>query len=104
MDNIKSVSKNDRLNKITFCAIINKEGDHVNNPILIIEDDFSFAWAKALIKLKEHSWDAWNFVVTINNPDIENSNAIELLTDFAKKRKLNRSFSSSAYNFSKSFL
>lgn len=60
----------------------------MNNPILIVEDDFSQAWAKAIIELKKQNWDAWNFVVTIKNPEIINYDAVEILNDFAKKENL----------------
>lgn len=60
----------------------------MNNPILIVEDDFAFAWAKAILKLKDNSWDAWNFVITINNPNTINNSAVSKLTDFAKSKNL----------------
>lgn len=60
----------------------------MNNPILIAENDFACAWAKAILELKNNSWSAWNFVVTINSPDILNNNAVNLLTRFANSKKL----------------
>ena len=60
----------------------------MNNPVLIMESDFSHAWAKAIIELKNNSWDAWNFVVTINNPNEVNNTAVQKLTDFAKGKGL----------------
>lgn len=60
----------------------------MNEPVIISEDDFSVAWANALCALKNNSWDMWNLVVTIKQPDSENNNAIKKLTDFAKSKGL----------------
>ena len=68
--------------------IINGNGGFVNNPVLIVADDFATAWATAIVELKKYSWDAWNFVVTINNPNLKNEDAIKKLTAFAKKHSL----------------
>ncbi len=60
----------------------------MNEPQIIVEEDFSLAWAKALRTLKNNSWDIWNLVVTIKNPDLENVSAIDKLTNFAKSKNL----------------
>lgn len=79
---------NIQLNHNLIYDIINKRSDFMNNPVLVIEDDFSHAWAKAIIELSDNSWDAWNFVVTINNPSITNNDAISMLTKFAESKGL----------------
>ena len=60
----------------------------MNEPKVIIEEDFSLAWAKALCALKSNSWDMWDLVVTIKKPNFENKKAIKKLTDFAKLKSL----------------
>ena len=60
----------------------------MNTPCLIVEDDFSVAWAKAIIELRNHSWNAWNFVVTISNPCSTSCGAIAEITDFCTRRGL----------------
>ena len=60
----------------------------MNPPILIQADDCAAAWAKAILSLKEHSWDAWNMVVTISQPCLENPDAFCRLTSFAENHGL----------------
>ncbi len=60
----------------------------MNIPCLIVADDFSIAWAKAVIRLQENSWKAWNFVVTINNPCSINQDAINEVSGFCKRKGL----------------
>ncbi len=60
----------------------------MNNPCLIIEDDFSIAWAKAIMKLKDNAWNAWNYIVTINNPCVFNENAINDMTKYCESKGL----------------
>ena len=60
----------------------------MNDPILMSDDDFSKAWAKAILQLKKDAWKSWNYVITIKNPAIENKDAIEKLNAFCKKAGL----------------
>lgn len=60
----------------------------MNEPVLIVANDFSLAWSKAIVELKNHNWLAWNFVVTIKNPAAKNDYAIDLLTTFAENKNL----------------
>ena len=60
----------------------------MNNPVLVIEEDFSRAWANAIVELSNNNWDAWNYVVTIHNPEIINDTAVSKLTEFAENKKL----------------
>lgn len=60
----------------------------MNEPVLIVANDFATAWAKALVKLKDLSWEGWNFVVTINDPLIVDASAIKYLDDFTNSKNL----------------
>lgn len=60
----------------------------MNDPVLIFDDDFSKAWAKAILQLKKDAWKSWNYVITIKNPTIENKEAIDKLNVFCKKEGL----------------
>jgi thymidylate synthase len=60
----------------------------MNIPILICENSFQTAWAKALVTLRENKWRAWNLVVQINNPELFDNDTNEMLTCFAKKHNL----------------
>ena len=60
----------------------------MNNPRLIVADDFSVAWAKAVIELKENNWNAWNWVVTIKDPCVVNNDAIKEMSGFCLSKGL----------------
>lgn len=60
----------------------------MNPPIVIQAVDCASAWAEAILALKVHSWDAWNMVVTISQPCLENPDAFGCMTAFAQKHGL----------------
>lgn len=60
----------------------------MNTPITVVADTYSEAWAMAIRVLKDYSWDVFNLVVTIKNPEIRDDTAFEQLTGFAKDSNL----------------
>jgi len=60
----------------------------MNIPIVISEESFQVAWAQAVKQLSANSWDAWNLVVQINNPELFNNDFNTLLNEFAKRNNL----------------
>jgi len=60
----------------------------MNIPVLICEDSFQFAWAKALFALRENKWRAWNLVVQISTPELFDNDINESLTTFSKSQGL----------------
>lgn len=60
----------------------------MNTPSFISDDDFAKAWAKAICALKCDAWNAWNYIVTINRPNILNQAAVEKLKQFAEQKGL----------------
>jgi len=59
----------------------------MNKPIVICENSFQIAWAKAFLELYTNKCDAWNVVVQINNPELFNRDINNLLENFVKKYK-----------------
>jgi thymidylate synthase len=59
----------------------------MNKPIVICEDSFQIAWAKAFLELYANKCDAWNVVVQINRPELFNEDVNKLFEDFVKKYK-----------------
>ena len=57
----------------------------MNTPILICEDSFQYAWANAVVALRDAKWKAWNLVVQINKPSCFDSAINEMLEKFAEK-------------------
>jgi len=60
----------------------------MNIPILINEISFQIAWAKAVKILSDNSWNMWNIIVQINNPELFDKGSDDLLTSFAKKNNI----------------
>jgi len=60
----------------------------MNEPIIICEDSFQIAWARAIVMLKEHKWKAWNVVVQVNAPAIFDVEIDSLLVEFARHHKI----------------
>lgn len=60
----------------------------MNRPIVICEDSFQIAWAKAIISLSDHNWKAWNVLVQIDCPELYDKASDELLKNFANNHKL----------------
>jgi len=60
----------------------------MNKPIVICENSFQIAWARAIKELSDRGWDVWNVVVQIDHPELfDNGNNI-LLENFAKRNGL----------------
>ena len=60
----------------------------MNKPIVICEDSFQVAWARAINELRDKGWEAWNLVVQINQPELFNNDNNILLEDFARRHGL----------------
>ena len=60
----------------------------MNNPILVCQDNFAYAWSKAIIELNRNLWNAWNLVITICRPDQLDDEAVALMTEFAQEQGL----------------
>ena len=60
----------------------------MNNPKTFIEDDFSKAWAKAVLELKNDGWNAWDYVVTIKKPEYLNLGFVDEMMTFASEKGL----------------
>lgn len=60
----------------------------MNTPITVVADTYSRAWAMAIRVLKDYSWDVFDLIVTIKDPEIRDDLAFEQLTDFAKTNDL----------------
>lgn len=59
----------------------------MNTPILISEDSFQTAWAKAIIALSQNHWELWDMVVQILNPSILDNVKQEEMRKFALNHK-----------------
>lgn len=55
----------------------------MNTPIVVCEDSFQVAWAKAVLALGYNNWNAWNFVVQINNPLLFDEEIHLIMENFA---------------------
>lgn len=60
----------------------------MNDPIIVLAESYSEAWARAIVQLSENSWEMWNLVVTIKNPALQDSSAFEIMTTFATSNGL----------------
>lgn len=60
----------------------------MNRPIVINEDSFQIAWAKAILALSDHNWIAWNVIVQIDYPEIQDKAVDGLLKGFAERQNL----------------
>jgi len=60
----------------------------MNRPIVVCEDSFQIAWAKAILALNGHNWVAWNVLIQIDCPELYNKETDDLLNNFAKRQKL----------------
>jgi len=60
----------------------------MNRPIMIYEDSFQTAWAKAIIALRDNHWKAWNLIVQIDYPNFSDKKINELLVRFANEHNL----------------
>ena len=70
-------------------AVKGKERErNMNTPITVVADTYSKAWAMAIYMLKDYSWDVFDLVVTIKNPETSDDLAFGQLTDFAKTNDL----------------
>lgn len=63
-------------------------GRSMNEPINIIEETFSLAWAQAIKILESHAWEAWNLIVTIKHPTVVDSAIVQELNKFARSHGL----------------
>lgn len=63
----------------------------MNKPIVICEDSFQTAWAKAILELYANKWDAWNIVVQINHPELFNKDVNKTLENFVKENNTEES-------------
>lgn len=55
----------------------------MNTPLLISEDSFQNAWAKAIIALSQNNWELWDMIINIRNPLILDQNIQEEMRQFA---------------------
>lgn len=60
----------------------------MNKPIIVCEDSFQIAWAKALFELRTNQWNAWNVIVQINHPELFEKKIHNLFEDFANNNNL----------------
>lgn len=58
----------------------------MNEPVTVICDDYSVAWARVIKKLENHNWNIWNLIVTIKNPIIRNIDAYNQITEFCNSK------------------
>ena len=63
-------------------------GENMNRPIVIYEDSFQSAWAKAFLELYANQCDAWNVVVQINHPEFFDKKFNDLFEDFTNNNNL----------------
>ncbi len=55
----------------------------MNQPLVITDESYQIAWAKAIIELKRNNWDIWNLVVQIKNPTLNDDRITGILCEFA---------------------
>lgn len=55
----------------------------MNTPLIISEDSFQKAWAKAIIALSQNNWELWDLIINIRNPVMFDQNIQEEMRQFA---------------------
>ena len=68
--------------------IVRKQGDKMNRPIVICENSFQIAWAKAILALSNYNWNTWNVLIHIDDPQLYDQTTDDLLKSFAERQKL----------------